>query len=283
LVEVEGGLKNFSGLSVFDQDSLIMANIQVLAIFGVLLLLVPPASIAMPKDTPAEVKSCKAISDDKERLKCFDGLFGRPSKAQSPSEEKQVGESPEAKQGNWSIDETKSSNGSPQVVAANLVGDIVLILRCQDQTTEAAFSTRYNYLGYQSVDIQLRINDQNPTKEVWKASIDGRAAFAPDAIAFMKSLPDGGKLSIKTTRSSDGKVKEGKFDLGAVSGARGKIAKACDWTDGSMDEPVGSIDHQGNALIGARRGTLRDVNALNRHGASIAKSSRERGSLFQRC
>ena len=60
----------------------------------------------------------------------------------------------------------------------------------------------------------------------------------------MKSLPDGGKLSIKTTRSSDGKVKEGKFDLGAVSEARGKIAKACDWTDGSVDEPVGSIDHQ---------------------------------------
>ena len=102
-----------------------MANIQVLAIFGVLLMLVPPASIAMPQDTPAEVKSCKAISDDKQRLRCFDGLFGGPSKAQNLSEEKQVGESPEAKQGNWSIDETKSSNGSPQVVAANLVGDIL--------------------------------------------------------------------------------------------------------------------------------------------------------------
>jgi len=178
-----------------------MANIQVLAIFGVLLMLVPPASIAMPQDTPAEVKSCKAISDDKERLKCFDGLLGRPSKAQNPSEEKQVGESPEAKQGNWSIDETKSSNGSPQVVAANLVGDIVLILRCKDQKTEAAFSTRYNYLGYQSVDVQLRINDQTPAKEVWKPSMDGRAAFSPDAIAFIQSLPDNGKLWIKTTRS----------------------------------------------------------------------------------
>ena len=30
------------------------------------------------------------------------------------------------------------------MVAANLVGDIVLILRCKDQTTEAAFSTKYN-------------------------------------------------------------------------------------------------------------------------------------------
>lgn len=52
-----------------------------------------------------------------------------------------------------------------------------------------------------------------------------------------------GKLSIKTTRSTDGKVKEGKFELGAVSQVRAKIAKACDWADGSVDEPTGSIDH----------------------------------------
>ena len=130
------------------------------------------------------------------------------------------------------------------MVAANLVGDTVLILRCKDQTTEAAFSTQYNYLGYKSVDVQLRINDQNPIKEVWKASMNGRAAFAPDAIAFIQSLPDNGKLSIKTTRSTDGKVKEGKFDLGAGSEVRNKIAKACDWADSSVDEPVGSIDHQ---------------------------------------
>ena len=41
-----------------------------------------------------------------------------------------------------------------------------------------------------------------------------------------------------------GKVKEGKFNLGTVSEVRNKIAKACDWTGGSVDEPVGSIDHQ---------------------------------------
>ena len=56
-----------------------MVNIQALAILGVLVALVPAASIAMPQDIPAEVKSCKAISDDKERLSCFDGLFGGPS------------------------------------------------------------------------------------------------------------------------------------------------------------------------------------------------------------
>jgi hypothetical protein len=70
-------------------------------------------------------------------------------------------------------------------------------------------------------------NDEKPFKEVWKASINGRAAFAPDAVAFINALPDNGKLLIRTTRS-DGKVKEGNFDLGAVSEVRRKIAHACD-------------------------------------------------------
>ena len=74
--------------------------------------------------------------------------------------------------------------------------------------------------------------------------MNGRAAFAPDAIAFIQLLPDSGRLSIKTTRSPDGKVKEAKFDLGVVSDFRNKIAKACDWDSGSVDEPVGSTDDQ---------------------------------------
>jgi type VI secretion system VasI family protein len=222
-----------------------MANIQGLAIIAVLVTLGSKASIAMPpQDIPAEVKSCKAISDDKDRLECFDGLFGGPSKPPKPPDEQQAQKPPEEKQANWTIDETQSPDGNPEVVAANLVNDTVLILRCKAQLTEAAFSTQYNYLGYKSVDVELRINDQNPTKEVWNASINGRAAFAPDAIAFIRSLPDNAKLSIKTTRSTDGKVKEGKFNLGAVSDVRGKIAHACDWDNATVDEPTGSIDRQ---------------------------------------
>jgi hypothetical protein len=153
-------------VSLFDEDSLIMANIRALAIIGFLVTLDSRASVATsPQEVPAEVKSCKTIADDKERLRCFDSLFGAPAKPQN---------TPEGMQANWSIDESKSPNdGSPQVVAANLVNDTVLILRCKDQITEAAFSTQFNYLGYKSVDVELRINDQSPIKEVWKASMNG--------------------------------------------------------------------------------------------------------------
>jgi hypothetical protein len=99
----------------------------------------------------SDVKACKAITNDKDRLKCFDRLFGETSKPQSLPEEARA---------NWKIEETKSPDGSPQVVAANVINDTLLILRCKEQTTEAAFSTQYNYLGSKSVDVQLRINDQ---------------------------------------------------------------------------------------------------------------------------
>jgi type VI secretion system VasI family protein len=216
-----------------------MANIRSLATAGLLVTFATGASIAIPpQDIPAEIKSCKAISDDKERLKCFDGVFREPSTPQKPPEERQSQKPREETHANWSTNETQSPDGNPEVVAANLVNDTVLILPCKNQTTEAAFSTQYNYLGYKTVDVELRINDQNPIKEVWKSSVNGRAAFAPDAIAFIQSLPDNGNLSIKTTRSTDGKVKEGSFNLGAVSEVRDKISKACDWADGSADEPV---------------------------------------------
>ena len=77
-----------------------MVTIRALATIGVLVTLGSEASIAMPpQDIPAEIKSCKAIVDDKERLKCFDGLFGEIPMPQNP---------PEGAQANWSVDETKS-------------------------------------------------------------------------------------------------------------------------------------------------------------------------------
>jgi hypothetical protein len=191
---------------------------------------VPPQAIT------EEVKLCKAIPNDQQRLKCFDSLF-----ADKPNQTKPLEKS--ANKDNWSIEESKSSmDGSQQIVAANLVGDAVLILRCKDQTTEAAFSTRYNCLGSRSVDVTLRINDEKPFKEVWKASMDGRAAFASNAVEFIRKLPDNAKLFIRTTRS-DEKTKEAHFDLGNLSDIRNKIAHACDWDETPRDNPVGSVDH----------------------------------------
>ena len=115
----------------------------------------------------------------------------------------------------------------------------MLILRCKDQTTEAAFSTKYNFLGSRFVDVTLLINDEKPFKEVWRASMDGRAAFASNAMEFIRMLPDNARLFVRTSRT-DGKTKEANFNLGHVSDIRKKIAHACDWGR-TPNEPVGSV------------------------------------------
>jgi hypothetical protein len=86
------------------------------------------------------------------------------------------------------------------------------------------------------------VNDETPFKAVWKASIDGRAAFAPNAVEFIRMLPDNARLFIKTSRP-DGKTKEANYDLGHVSDIRNKIAGACDWDNMPSDNPVSSVDH----------------------------------------
>lgn len=64
------------------------------------------ASIAIsPQDAPGEVKACNAISNDKERLKCFDNLFGGTATPEK---------SEEGKPADWTIEESKSpADGSP--------------------------------------------------------------------------------------------------------------------------------------------------------------------------
>ena len=210
-----------------------------LAISAYIVIFGSTVSNALPTQAiTEEVQACKAISNDQQRLKCFDDLFAdKPNPPDAPDKS--------ATDGNWQIVESKSpTDSSPQVVAANLVGDTVLILRCKDQITEAAFSTKYNYLGSRSVDVTLHINDDKPFKEVWSASIDGRAAFASDAVEFIRMLPDNAKLFIKTSRS-DGKTKEASFNLDKVSDIRNKIANACEWDD-TPNDPVGSVDHSGS-------------------------------------
>jgi hypothetical protein len=72
--------------------------------------------------------------------------------------------------------------------------------------------------------------------------MDGRAAFASNAVEFIRMLPDNAKLLIRTTRS-DGKTKEANFNLGNVSDIRNKIARGCEWEDTPRDHPVESVDH----------------------------------------
>ena len=118
-----------------------MATMRALVIISLLVTFGPEVSIATsPYDVSAEVKSCTAITEDKERLKCFDKLFSETAKPGAAPAEKQAE--------NWSIEESKSpTDGSSQSVAANLVGDTVLH-PCAAKTEQPKLRFRRNTIGW---------------------------------------------------------------------------------------------------------------------------------------
>jgi len=78
----------------------IIATRNVLTTIGLLITL-GSASSAISQEVPPEVRSCKTMADDKQRLRCFDRLFGTSAKTKKFQE---------GKQARWSIEETKSSD-----------------------------------------------------------------------------------------------------------------------------------------------------------------------------
>jgi hypothetical protein len=141
----------------------------------------------------------------------------------------------------WSIVESKSpTDDSPQVNAGLIVGDAALILRCREQKTEAAYSTKDTYLGDEPVTMRFRINSQDPIKEIWRPSVNGRAAFAPKPEEFIRALPDSGRAFIRALTAA-GETKDTNFILSAVSEIREKIGRACNWPS-IPDETTGTIN-----------------------------------------
>jgi hypothetical protein len=205
-----------------------------LSILGALFLVTTLTAPAEPQLNQAEAHRCSTISDDEKRLRCFDDLF-----SMKRSEPNAAGNAD--RKSDWSIVEgTSPTDNSPQFSAGIAVGDAALILRCREQKTEAAFSTRDTYLGDESVTVRFRIDLQEPVKEVWRSSIDGRAAFAPHPVDFIRALPDSGRVFIRAI-PADGNNKDANFQLAGVSEIRDKIARACNWPSASDEPTTGTI------------------------------------------
>ena len=133
----------------------------------------------------------------------------------------------------WSIEETKSPvDDSPQISGslASKDGSAWLGLRCKEKTTEVYVSTS-SYLGSSDMRrVIYRINNGKPVDVRWNPSTTRKGVFSPNAVAFIKSLPDKGTLFFRIF-GFDGTSTEATFDLGPVTELRNKIAATCRWTE----------------------------------------------------
>jgi hypothetical protein len=201
------------------------------SIVGALLLATTVTAFAEPPPKiPAEASRCATIVDDEKRHKCFDDAFSVKRSERSAVENAGA-------KSNWSIiEDTSTADSGARFSAGLVVGDVALILRCQEQKTEAAFSTRDTYLGEETVTVRYRIDLQEPVKEIWRSSQNGRAAFAPHPVDLIRALPDGGRVFIRAI-AADGNSKDANFQLSGVSEIRENVARACNWP-GVPDEPT---------------------------------------------
>ncbi len=195
----------------------------------------------------AGIKFCKTLTDDSQRLKCFDSLFTK--KEEPPAGKPQTAMS-------WSIEESKSPvDDSPQVTAmlhadgstegVSLTPPTSLVLRCKEKETEAYFAKPFSFLGTNPIKVLVRINDGKPIETQWHPASNGQGVFAPAAVQFIRALPDNGRLFIRAT-GFGGTQEDATFSLGNVSEIRDKIAATCHWPSATAPtaRPVTSTSQQ---------------------------------------
>lgn len=187
---------------------------------------------------PLAFAICRKIPADTARLKCFDEIGASKSDGSSLSAP--------AVQPGWQFTVDKSPlDDSSQVTAILPSKDGAnLVLRCKERKTEAVFVPSGFFVSGtgDTIPIILRINDNPPASFAWHKSTNGSSAFAPDAIGFIRLLPENGKLFIRAT-GFQGRLADGSFELADVSSARTKIEEACNWSTpkgSKLDVPKGA-------------------------------------------
>jgi hypothetical protein len=200
------------------------APILVLAILGQV------ASAEPAGDAITRLKSCFQL-DDAARVECLEKL-SRELPDRDP-----VGSLPPAAE-NWVVSETTSPvDYSPIVTAATLSrpgpkdAPTTLAVRCRGKRTDLLVSTEGSWRASSVNELQVdyRINDQPAIRTRWAASADGRTAmFKDDAVRFLRSLPDGGRITIAVSNQLSA-ANEVTFQLSGLEAIRKKIGTACKW------------------------------------------------------
>jgi hypothetical protein len=156
---------------------------------------------------------------------------------ESADKNNQNSEEPAAR--SWVVSETTSPVDYSPMISATTSSQAVakdapsiLMIRCRSQRTDLLVSTEGSWHASRANELQvdLRVNDQPAVRMQWIASSDGRTAiFKDDAIRFLRSLPDGGRITVSVS-DWQGIAHEATFQLTGLDVIRQKIAAVCKWT-----------------------------------------------------
>ena len=105
----------------------------------------------------------------------------------------------------------------------------LLVFRCWENSTEAAFVPAAVYFPSGRTEVLLRINSDAPETLSWIVGSNNRSLFITPAQDFMRLMPDNGKLFLRA-KGFQGSQSDATFNLADVSAARDRIAETCHWS-----------------------------------------------------
>jgi hypothetical protein len=186
--------------------------------------------MAHAQDLPnfGKIVLCKQMTNDAERLQCFDRAVNEAPNEFVSKDSRTTAE------GDWKLTEiTSQIDGRPRLAAVleSAEGNSALVVRCHDRITEAYVSLR-TYIGAaEALPVTYRIDDAAPIDARWMPSRDGSALFLANpalAVRFFRSLPADATLRLRV-HDFQGRSGEFTFALGPIDEVRDRIAAACNW------------------------------------------------------
>lgn len=105
--------------------------------------------------------------------------------------------------------------------------ETTLVFRCSNNKTDAYLSF-HDYMGIDDPRITIRLDGGKPTKKTWGGAEGGDAAFAPQAIKFIKELSKH-KKAIFGFEPYGSTMQVVEFDLTGIDQVVKKVSTACKW------------------------------------------------------
>lgn len=178
-----------------------------------------------------EVAKCAAVSNDINRLECYDNL-AKSNKLAPNSNIKS------ANKGDWKVNIDVNPLDDSKTVILSIYSNenirtgfrnqkIPLIIRCKSNTTDLYINWA-NYLGLDSTNVTTRIDKDNAITEKWVLSTDNKATFARNAISLAKRMLQGSTLIAQTTPYSESPVMV-TFNLDGLQEAIKPLRETCKW------------------------------------------------------
>lgn len=133
--------------------------------------------------------------------------------------------------------ETSSYDGKTTVTAmapspaASQNDPAYVVVRCLGGRTEMLIGTAGGWgMSRTALDVRTSVDGGAAESSRWDVATNGKAVFRAEGVeAFLKGLPDKGKLSVLVTDKT-GAEHANAFDLTGFAVIRAKIAAACGWT-----------------------------------------------------